>query len=151
MAKIEVTFAIDADGILSVSACEILSSTSQSIEIKPSFGITEEEVNQGLMSAFENSQQDHALRLLVETKLDAENLILGVRKAMDETPDILTKKELNELVAAINSLQNVINLDNRDDILSEMEKLNNLAGSFIQKHLDIGAKGVIIGKHIDKI
>jgi molecular chaperone HscA len=150
-AKIEVTFAIDADGILAVTAVETETGLLQNIEIRPSFGLSEEEVNATLLDAYKNAGLDHESRLLLEARISGEDLINNLLKAIDETPDILTNIELAKVDEAIKALQNVINLDNREDILHKMEILGKVAKDFIQKHLDHGAEVILEGRHIDTI
>lgn len=150
-AKIQVTFAIDANGILSVTAAQIETGKVHNIEIKPSYGLSGDEINKALNDAFKNAANDHAERLLLEARSDADNLINGLKIAISETPDLLSKNEQFELDNAINSLQLVINLDNRENILLEMTKLNKIAENFIQKHLDKGANQHLKGIHVDKI
>jgi molecular chaperone HscA len=150
-AKVEVVFTIDANGILSVTARQVETGRAHNIEIKPSYGLNEEEINAALTLAFANAEQDHLARLLAEIREDADSVIVGLQKAVSETPDVLSKKERVELDNAIKSLQEVINLDNRDIILLEMTALNKLAEGFIQKHLDKGAHLHLKGRHIDEI
>ncbi|MDP4708861.1 MAG: Hsp70 family protein [Rickettsiaceae bacterium] len=150
-AKVQITFTIDANGILSVTARQVETGRAHNIEIKPSFGLNEKEINAALSVAFANAEQDHIARLLAETREDADSVIAGLQKAVNETPDVLSKKERDELDNAINSLQEVINLDNRDIILLKMTALNKLAEAFIQKHLDKGAHLHLKGRHIDEI
>lgn len=151
MTKIETTFAIDANGILSVTAKESVTGIAHNVEVHPKFGIDEKEINESLMLAFQNANNDYNVRLLIETRLEASNIINGVIKAMKETPEILTYIEKNKIDEAINSLQNVINLDNRSNILECTRYLNKLADNFIQKYLNKGAGIILKGKHIDNI
>lgn len=151
MAKIEVTFAVDADGILSVTAKENTSGIAQNIELKPSYGLSQTEINNMLENAFKNAEEDYKIRLLTETRIDAQNVIAGITKAMNETPDILNINEKESIMALINSLQNIIYTNNRDEILIKIEELNKLAANFIEKHLNSGAKSLLKGKHISDI
>lgn len=151
MAKIEVTFAVDADGILSVTAKENTSGIAQNIELKPSYGLSQTEINNMLENAFKNAKEDYKIRLLTETRIDAQNVIAGITKAMNETPDILNINEKESIMALINSLQNIIYTNNRDEILIKIEELNKLAANFIEKHLNSGAKSLLKGKHISDI
>lgn len=150
-ARVEIKFAMDANGILSITACQLDTGRVHNVEIKPSYGLNEKEINEALMTAYANAAQDHADRLLAETKEGADSLISGLQKAVIETPDILSKNDSDELRNAINSLQKVINLDNRDKILLEMDRLNKLAENFIQKHLDKGVRLHLKGRHVDEI
>jgi molecular chaperone HscA len=151
MAKIEVTFAVDADGILSVTAKENTSGIAQNIELKPSYGLRQTEINNMLENAFKNAEEDYKIRLLTETRIDAQNVIAGITKAMNETPDILNINEKESIMALINSLQNIIYTNNRDEILTKIGELNKSAADFIEKHLNSGAKSLLEGKHISDI
>ena len=147
-AQVEVTFTIDADGILSVAAKENSSGIVQNIVLNPSYGLSQIEINDMLENAFENAKNDYETRLLIETRIDAKNLIAGIEKAIEETPNILSLIQKKEITDLINSLQKAINSDNRDKILLQIDQLNKFAASFIEKHLDIGAKMLLEGKHI---
>jgi molecular chaperone HscA len=151
MAKIEVTFAVDTDGILSVTAKENTSGIAQNIELKPSYGLSQTEINNMLENAFKNAEEDYKIRLLTETRIDAQNVIAGITKAMNETPDILNINEKESIMALINSLQNIIYTNNRDEILTKIGELNKSAADFIEKHLNSGAKSLLEGKHISDI
>ena len=151
MAKIEVTFAVDADGILSVTAKENTSGIAQNIELKPSYGLSQTEINNMLENAFKNAEEDYKIRLLTETRIDAQNVIAGITKAMNETPDILNINEKESIMALINSLQNIIYTNNRDEILTKIGELNKSAADFIEKYLNSGAKSLLEGKHISDI
>jgi molecular chaperone HscA len=149
--KIEVTFTIDADGILSVTAKESASGMVQNIAINPSYGLSQIEINDMLENAFKNAKEDHETRLLIESKIDAKNLIISIEKAIDETPDILSINEKKEIINLINSLQKAINSDNREEIVIQIEKLNILAANFIEKHLNTGARMILEGKNINDL
>ena len=90
-------------------------------------------------------------RLLIESKIDAKNLIISIEKAIDETPDILSINEKKEIINLINSLQKAINSDNREEIVIQIEKLNILAANFIEKHLNTGARMILEGKNINDL
>ena len=149
--RVEITFAMDADGILSVTAYQADTGKTHNVEIKPSYGLSEKEINEILNAAFKHATQDYEERLLAETRGKADSLISRLQKAAFNTPDILSKAESITLKEAISSLQKVINLDNRNNILLEIDKLNKLAGNFIQKHLDQGATLYLKGRHIDMV
>ncbi len=150
-AKIQVTFSLDADGILSINAVDADTGKSHNIEIKPSHGLDEKRINDILELAYKNAADDHSTRLLVESQETARSLIKGIKSALDETPELLSDLEHDEMKKAINSLQKVINSDNRDIILLKADNLNQLAANFIQKHLDKGADLFLKNKYISEI
>lgn len=149
--RVEVVFAIDADGILSVTAREAITGKIHAIEVKPSYGMSEEEVFHALKIAYENVAKDHKERLLVEAKEQAYSLITGLEKAIEETPGLLTENEKIKIDKAISSLQKAVILDNQEDILIKIDGLNSLATVFIQKHLDKGVDMHLKGMHINEI
>lgn len=150
-ARIQVTFSLDADGILSINAVDADTGKSHNIEIKPSYGLDEKHINDILEVAYKNATDDHLARLLVESQEAARTLIKGIKSALDETPELLSDLEHDEMKKAINSLQKVINSDNRDIILLKADNLNQLAANFIQKHLDKGADLFLKNKYISEI
>ena len=150
-ARINATFAMDADGILSISAVDADTGKEQNIEIKPSHGLNEKYVNDILEESYKNAANDHVNRLLAESQEGGRALIKGIESAIDETPEILNNLELNEIRIAINSLQKAINSDNRDIILLKTVDLNDYATSFIQKHLDKGVDLFLKNRHVDEI
>jgi len=150
-ARIQVTFSLDADGILSINAVDADTGKSHNIEIKPSHGLDEKRINDILELAYKNAANDHSTRLLVESQEAARTLIKGIKSALGETPELLSDLEHDEMKKAINSLQKVINSDNRDMILLKADNLNQLAANFIQKHLDKGADLFLKNKYISEI
>lgn len=150
-ARVEVTFAVDADGILSITAKECSNNKVANIVINPIYGLEEKEIVDALKDAYEHAEADHNARLITEAKEQAKTLIYGLQNAMYETPDILTKNEGDNIQNAIKALQNKANLDNREEILASMASLNELALNFIQKHLNKGVDLHLKGKHIDEI
>ncbi len=149
--RVEVVFAIDADGILSVTAREAITKKIHAIEVKPSYGMNEEEVFEVLKVAYENVTKDHKERLLVEARQQGHSLIAGLEKAIEETPGLLLGNEKTKIEKAINSLQKAVNLDNQEEILIKIDLLNSLAIGFIQKHLDKGVDMHLKGRHINEI
>ncbi|CAN0567227.1 unnamed protein product, partial [Ectocarpus sp. 12 AP-2014] len=89
-ARIQVTFSLDADGILSINAVDADTGKSHNIEIKPSHGLDEKRINDILELAYKNAADDHSTRLLVESQEAARTLIKGIKSALDETPELLS-------------------------------------------------------------
>jgi len=149
--RVEVVFAIDADGILSVTAREAVTGNIHAVEVKPSYGMSEAEVYDALKIAYENVEKDYKEKLLVEARQQGYSLITGLEKAIKETPGLLLGNEKTKIEKAINSLQKAVNLDNQEEILIKIDVLNSLATGFIQKHLDEGVDMHLKGRHINEI
>lgn len=149
--KIEVTFAIDANGILSVSALEKLSGRSCMIEVKPTYGLSTEQVNLMLETAYKNAQNDHHLRFLNEAIFEAKTLILHLRNAISESEELLAPEEKAQILGDIENLENAIKSKNRADIVALKEILEQNSENFIANRLNYGIGKLLKGKHIDKV
>ena len=89
MARLEVTFMVDADGILRVSAREETTGKEAAIEVKPSYGLTDEEVERMLLDSFAHAEDDVKARLLAEQRVEADRIVAAARAAMRDAPELL--------------------------------------------------------------
>ncbi|WP_341789491.1 Fe-S protein assembly chaperone HscA [Rickettsia endosymbiont of Polydrusus tereticollis] len=133
--RVEVTFAIDADGILSVSALEKTSGKSHAIEVKPTHGLNEEEITKSLENAYKNAANDYTTRLLQETIINTESLIFSVENAMKELPNLRSENERQEIYRAIKGLKEAITLRNRELIIKLTKNFEFIAKDFIAQRL----------------
>ena len=144
-ARIEVTFNVDADALLSVTAIEKITGIKQIIEVKPSYGIGEKDVHSMLEDAYKNAAKDHYAKLLAETKVDAEQELVNVKAALQETPELLSleeRKEIDELVVALEKCAT------RDDLLSGLESLKKATHEFGERRMDFAVNQILGGKKI---
>lgn len=148
-ARVEVTFSIDADGILSVSAQEKITGKSQIIEIKPSYGLSSDEIDEILKQAFKNAALDHENRLLQETILNAKSLIYNIENAIKEMPDILPANELNKIKQAITDLDKTFACNTRDIISEKSHLLEKQTEKFVEARLNFAAAELFKGRKID--
>ena len=93
MARLEVRFEVDADGLLTVSAKELTTSVEQKVEVKPSYGLAEEDIERMLLDAYEHAEDDVALRSLREQRVDAERVMMATRGALEADADLLEPGE----------------------------------------------------------
>jgi len=150
--RIEITFSIDADGILSVSALEKSNHLSHNIEIKPSYGLDEQEVNKILENAYKNAAYDHNNRLLQETIINTKSLIYNVEAAIKEMPpQLLAEDEKAEIHLAIMELQEYMNTNKRELIEEGSKKFEALTEKLIAQRLNYTIEQLLKGKHVDKI
>jgi molecular chaperone HscA len=108
LARIQVTFAIDADGILNVSAKELSTGIEQSITVHPSSGLTDDEVEKMLMSAIDNAEEDVSRRLTRDAKVESERIVHEARKRLDDHVFLLEANEREKIEAAIAALEQAI-------------------------------------------
>ncbi|WP_417905123.1 Fe-S protein assembly chaperone HscA [Candidatus Tisiphia endosymbiont of Micropterix aruncella] len=149
--RAEVTFSIDADGILSVSALEKNSGISHDVEVKPSYGLNESEITEILENAYQNAASDHNKKLLQETIIHTKSLIYNIENAIRETPNILEKNEIEKIEMAIKTLKEAIDSNDRDYIIECSKTFETITEHFFYERLNSATLGLLKGKHIDKI
>ena len=146
--KVDVSFLINADGILQVSAKELRSGVSQSIDIKPQYGLTDEEVEQRLMDSITHARQDIATRALVEARTEAEQMLSVTEKFLTKNASILTKEELTTSANAMQALQLAITMEDKNLIQTKTEELNDVTRPFAERAMDQAISGALKGKDI---
>ena len=149
--RVEVTFSIDADGILSVSAFEKISQRSHIIEIKPSYGLSESEINDILEKAYKNATIDHQNKLLQETIIDTKSLIYHLENAIKEMVDFLSQDEVKKIKHEIRLAENAISSNDRDSIIKQTDSLKAITENFVSLQINRMIKGALKGKHVDEI
>ena len=132
-AKIKVTFQVDTDGLLSVSAEETTTNAKASIEVKPSYGLSEDKIKTMLQSSFDLAEEDKNSRMLAETKIEAIQLIELTQKALDTDNDLLSESEFNSIKKDLDALIDSIKSSNNDKIKEANKKLNSQSESLLQK------------------
>ena len=107
VARIRVTFTVDADGLLSVSAREQTSGVEARIDVKPSYGLSDEQIARMLQESFATAEQDIKARALTEARVDADRMLLATRSALDADGDLLAVDEREHIEALMEQLRNV--------------------------------------------
>ncbi|MBN67094.1 MAG: Fe-S protein assembly chaperone HscA [Rickettsiales bacterium] len=151
VARIKVTFTVDADGLLSVSAKEETTGTEQHIEVKPSYGLEVEEIESMLRSSMEHAREDITQRLLVESRVEAERLIQDVQSALQKSGDLLQDGEQMRIESQINTLNEAIAGDDRAKIEYETEQLNIAIGPFAERRMNVAISGALAGKNVSEV
>ena len=147
--KVEVSFLINADGILQVSAKELRSGVSQSIDIKPQYGLTDEEVEQRLLESLTHAKEDIATRALVEASTEAEQMLSVTEKFMMKNAALLSKEEMTASANAMQALQLAITMADKNLIQEKTEALNDLTRPFAERVMDSAISGALKGRGID--
>jgi molecular chaperone HscA len=146
--KVEVQFLIDADGILIVKAKELRSGIEQSIEVKPQFGLTDEEVETMLMDSITHAKDDMQIRALVEARTEAEQILDVTEKFIGKNQALLTQQEILDTAAAMQSLQMALTMDDKNLIQTKIEELNEVSRPFAERAMDAAVSGALKGKTI---
>ena len=146
--KVDVSFLINADGILQVSAKELRSGVCQTIDIKPQYGLTDEEVEQRLLDSITHAKDDIASRALVEARTEAEQILSVTEKFLTKNASILTKEEITLSATAMQALQLAITMEDKNLIQAKTEELNEVTRPFAERAMDEAISGALKGKGI---
>ena len=159
-ARIRVTFTVDPDGLLSVSAREIASNVEANIVVKPSYGLSEAQILAMLKSGFGTAEADKQARALAEAKVDAESLLEAIKNALKQDESLLNKQETQQIKEKIDALEATIiqtnghagagNADS-DTIIRATEALNAATEDFAARRMDAGVNQALAGKNLDSL
>jgi len=144
-ARIEVTFSIDANGQLTVSAQETTTKTESKIEIVPSYGLSDEQKEQLLMAGFQYAEEDKNARSLIETKVEAEREVLALQSALQEFAALLTSDEQQALTQQTQALQTALSTDDLTLIEAEQAKLKPHSDAFAARIMNQSVKASMAG------
>ena len=147
--KVEVTFLINADGILQVKAKELRSGVAQTIEIKPQYGLTDEEVEQRLLESITHAKEDIQKRALVEASTEAEQMLDVTEKFITKNSSLLSPDELKQTAFAMQALQLAITMEDKNLIQTKTEELNDISRPFAERVMDQAISSALKGKGID--
>lgn len=135
IARVLVTFQLDADGLLTVTAKEQATGITQSIEIKPSYGLTDGEVEEMLLASIDNAEADITERLVIEKRVEARRVLHSTQKALDEDGGLLSPEERSGVDAAVRILEETIAGDDRHAITAATEALDAATTPFAQRRM----------------
>jgi len=148
MAKVEVSFLINADGILSVKAKELRSGVEQSIEVKSQYGLTDEDLEKMLLDSIAHAKDDIAMRALVEARTEGEQLLGTTEKFIQKNTSYLSKEELMDTANAMQALQLALTMEDKDLIHTKIEELNNISRPYAERVMDEAIAVAMKGKAI---
>ena len=149
-AHIRVTFQVDADGLLGVSAMEKSTGIESSIVVKPSYGLDDESITQMITSSFEYAQTDIAARALREQQVEASRVIESLGSALaDNGRALLTDEEYQYLSGLIVELEALAQQSSGDDIKSMIDRIGKESEGFAARRMDVSIKQALSGKTLD--
>ena len=150
-AKIRVTFTVDADGLLSVAAKELGSGVESNIVVKPSYGLSDDQIATMLKDSFSTAQQDMKSRALIEARVDADRMVLATQSAMDIDGHLLNKAETNMIQASIAALLIAKEVDDAAVVEAATTDLAKATESFAAMRMNSGIAKALAGKNIENI
>ncbi|WP_342617320.1 Fe-S protein assembly chaperone HscA [Rhodoferax sp. GW822-FHT02A01] len=151
VARIRVTFTVDADGLLSVSAKEQLSGVEAHIDVKPSYGLTDDQIAQMLKDSFSTAQEDMQARALVEARVDADRLLLATRSALAADSALLSEEERLEIDQAMQASEQSLTSTDAAHIEAVSKALAQATESFAAARMNHGIAQALAGKNIETI
>jgi molecular chaperone HscA len=150
-ARIQVTFAVDADGLLTVSAREKTTGVRAEIAVKPSYGLTEGEMADMLRDSLVHAREDMEQRLLIEARVEAERVLLALGAALAADGSLLSDEERAAIDSAIAKLRQAIKGEDRDIINAAVEGLDHATHAFAQRRMDRAVAQALKGHSLDEV
>lgn len=150
-AHIRVTYQVDTDGLLSVTAMEKTTGVQSSIQVKPSYGLTDDEIANMLKASMENAKEDIQARLLAEQRVEAERVLESVRSALAQDYDLLDDDELSAVKNAIISLEQLKQQDDSLAIKQGIKALDLATQEFAARRMDKSIRTALAGHSVDDI
>ena len=150
-ARIRVTFQVDADGLLSVSAQEQSTGVQAQIEVKPSYGLDDDTITQMLKDSMANAAEDMAARARAEAAVEAEGLLGAVAAALELDADLLDGAELAAIQNSIAALEGRLNNGSAEEIRAAVSDLGNATDNFATKRMNRNIQRALTGQSVDDI
>ena len=150
-ARIRVTFQVDADGLLSVSAQEQSTGVQAQIEVKPSYGLDDDTITQMLKDSMANAAEDMAARARAEAAVEAEGLLGAVAAALELDADLLDAAELAAIQSSIAALEGRLNSGSAEEIRAAVSDLGNATDNFAAKRMNRNIQRALTGQSVDDI
>ena len=150
-AHIRVTFQVDADGLLSVTAMEKSTGIEAAIQVKPSYGLSEHEIASMIQDSINYANQDKQLRKLAEQKVEAARVLETLQSALDKDADLLNEEELNLILNAKQQLQQATESDDCSLIEQQIKIVDNATQTFAAKRMNRSIRDALTGHSVDDI
>jgi molecular chaperone HscA len=150
-ARIRVTFTVDADGLLNVAAKEQVSGVAAQIDVKPSYGLSDDQIAKMLQESFATAQQDMAARALVEARVDADRMILATQSALDADGALLSDDEHRAIERLVDGLREAKSVDDAKLIEAATKALADGTEAFAAERMNAGIHKALAGKSVETI
>jgi len=150
-AKIRVTFQVDTDGLLSVKARELSTGIESSIEVKPSYGLEDHQIQQMLASSFSSAEEDKESRALAEIKVDGQQIIAMIESALEQDKNLLNPNEIDHIHVRVHELTKALATSDRALIEEKTKLLNEATAAFAAKRMDHSISKALTGKTINTL
>lgn len=147
--KVDINFMINADGILTIQAIELRSGVKQEVEVKPAYGLTDEEIEKMLLDSITHAKDDIAQRMLIEARTEGEQMTYTVERFISKNGSFLSENEITETNKYIAALRDSLTSDDKDIILKKVDELNEFTTPFAERLMDHAVGHAMKGKSIE--
>lgn len=147
--KVDINFILNADGILTVQAIELRSGVKQEIDIKPSYGLTDDTVEKMLVDSITHAKSDVEQRMLIEARSEGEQLVYTAERFIEKHAVYLTEIEITETKTYIEALRIALTKPEKDEILKKADELNEFTRPFAERVMDVAVSSAMKGKSIE--
>jgi molecular chaperone HscA len=148
-ARVRLEFQIDANGILSINATETTTGKVTSVEVKPSYGITDSDIEKMLKDSIDNAEEDIKNRHLKEAAVEGNRVILAIKSALDiDGSELLSEEEQNEISHAIGNLEKKLKGSNKDNIINAIKSLENVCETYVERRMNSNIQKIMKGTDI---
>jgi molecular chaperone HscA len=150
-ARIRVTFTVDADGLLSVNAKEQISGVEAHIDVKPSYGLSDDQIARMLQDSFSTAQQDMKARALAEAQVDADRMLLATQSALDADADLLRPNERAQIDSLMAALADTRSHGSAAAVEAATQSLAKGTEAFAAERMNRGIQKALAGKNIEAV
>ena len=147
--KVDINFLLNADGILKIQAIELRSGVKQEIDVKPTYGITDDQVEQMLLDSITHAKDDVSARMLIEARTEGEQMVYTVERFMEKNGSYLSADELKATRQYIADLKDILANGDKDAILKQIDTVNEFTRPFAERLMDQAIATAMKGKSID--
>ncbi|MDB5118791.1 MAG: hscA [Sphingobacteriales bacterium] len=146
--KVDINFLLNADGILTVQAIELRSGVKQHVEVKPTYGLTDDEVEKMLLESIHHAKDDVAQRMIIEARTEGEQMVYTVERFITKNGAYLSEDEINETQNYIAALKEALKSGDKDTIHKKVDELNEYTRPFAERLMDQAISTAMKGKEI---
>ncbi|AYL95051.1 Fe-S protein assembly chaperone HscA [Mucilaginibacter celer] len=147
--KVDINFLLNADGILTIQAIELRSGVKQQVEVKPTYGITDEQVEQMLMDSITHAKEDVSQRMLIEARTEGEQMVYTVERFMQKHAAYLSITEISDTTKLVSKLKEALTSGDKDLILKTIDEVNEFTRPFAERLMDQAIATAMKGKSIE--
>ncbi|MDP3468898.1 MAG: Fe-S protein assembly chaperone HscA [Daejeonella sp.] len=147
--KVDINFRLNADGILKVEAVELRSGVKQEVEVKPSYGLTDEQVEKMLIDSIENAKDDVSRRMLIEARTEGDQMVYTVERFLKKNTEQVSEQEKEDTLKLIGILKSALGSGDKDLIHKSIDELNEFTRPFAERLMNTAISSAMKGKAIE--